>query len=219
MTITTGLKTSQVYTMAAICLVLGLVLGYSFRGSQTRATAAPVQAAAAENTPAPPAAQPPTMAGGHLMPTLDQMRQMADKKAEPLLAQLKSDPNNAGLAIQIAKIYTSTHQFKEAASYYEKSLQIAPKDATARIELASCRYYAGEIDEAVTQLQKVLEQDPKNANSLFNLGMIKWKGKSDAGGAVAEWRQLLRSNPELDEAKKAQVQKLIAEASQPKATE
>jgi hypothetical protein len=31
----------------------------------------------------------------HPTPTLDDMKRMADKKAEPLLAKLKTDPNNA----------------------------------------------------------------------------------------------------------------------------
>ena len=35
------------------------------------------------------------------------------------------------------------------------------------------------------QLQQVLKTDPKNANVLFNLGMMKWKGKDDAAGAIA----------------------------------
>lgn len=156
--------------------------------------------------------------GSHPMPTLDQMKEMADKKAEPVLAQLKTDPNNAGLLIQVAKIYETTHQFKEASTYYQKSLQINPKDAETRIEMASCLYYDGDPDGAITQLQQVLQDQPKDVNSLFNLGMIKWKGKNDANGAIAAWRQLLKSNPTLEDAKKVQIQRLIAEAGQPAST-
>jgi cytochrome c-type biogenesis protein CcmH/NrfG len=142
------------------------------------------------------------------------MKQMADTKAGPLLTQLKSDPNNAGLLIQVGKIYESTHQFKEAAGYFEKSLVIDSRNVAIRTEMASCMYYAGDVDGAISQLQQSLQDGPKDANSLFNLGMIKWKGKSDASGAVAAWRQLLKSNPDLEDAKKTQVQKLITEAEQ-----
>ncbi len=217
MTTTSGLKTTQVYTMAAICLVLGLALGYLFRGSQTQAATAPVPAATAPNTPAAPAPQPAAMGGAaHPTPTLDQMRQMADKKAEPLLAKLKTDPNNADVLLQVAKIYEATHQFPEAASYFQKASKVNPKDANVRIQLASCLFYIGDNDGAIAQLQKVLQDHPKDVNSLFNLGFIQWKGKNDGPGAVATWRQLLRSHPELEQAKKGQVQRLIAEASQPK---
>ena len=148
------------------------------------------------------------------MPSLEQMKQMADTKAGPLLEQLKSDPKNANLLIQVARIYESTHQFKQAADYYQQSLAINPKDVATRIELASCLYYSGDVDGAIGQLQQTLKDDPKNADSLFNLGMISWQGKNDVGGALTAWEKLLKSNPNLEPKKKAQVEKLIADAKQ-----
>ena len=145
------------------------------------------------------------------MPTLDQMKQMADKKAEPLLEKLKSDPKNSDLLIQTGKIYLATHQFKEAAAYYDKALQVDPKNVPIRTEMASCLYYSGDVDGAISQLQQALHYNPKDANSLFNLGMIKWQGKQDSKGALAAWQQLLRSNPELSPERRAKVQKLMAD--------
>jgi cytochrome c-type biogenesis protein CcmH/NrfG len=194
----------QVYAMATICLALGLALGYLFRGSETRSSAA---------APDSQAVQRPAQ-GAMQMPTLDQMKQMADKKAEPLLAQLKSDPNNAGLLVQVAKIYQATHQFQDAANYYQKAVNANPKDVPTRTALAACLYYNGDVDGAISQLQQSLKEAPKDANSLFNLGMIRWKGKKDAQGAVQAWQQLLKSNPTLQDDKKAQVEKLIADARQ-----
>jgi cytochrome c-type biogenesis protein CcmH/NrfG len=196
-------QAKQVYAMAAVCLVVGLAIGYLFRGSQS---------------PAPPVlemggSQPTAIAdamGGH-MPSLEQMKQMADKKAAPLLEKLKSDPNNTDLLIQVGKIYNSTHQFKEAAGYYDKAVQVDPKNVAIRTEMASCLYYSGDVDGAISQLQQSLHYDPKDANSLFNLGMMKWQGKQDSKGAVAAWQQLLKSNPQLGADRKATVQKLMAD--------
>jgi len=139
---------------------------------------------------------------------------MADKKAEPLLAQLKNDPNNADLLKQVAKIYLATHQFKDAANYYGKALEMNPKDVTARTAMASCLYFDGDVDGALAQLQQALKDNPKDADSLFNLGMIRWKGKNDTAGALQAWDQLLKSNPKLESDKKAQVEKLIAQLKQ-----
>ena len=147
---------------------------------------------------------------GGQMPSLEEMKQMADKKAAPLLEKLKGEPNNSDLLIQVGKIYQSTHQFKEAADYYDKALQVDPKNVAIRTELASCLYYNGDVDEAITQLQKGLQYDPKDANSLFNLGMMKWQGKKDNKGALAVWQELLKSNPQLSPDRKATVQKLMA---------
>jgi len=189
---------------AAICLVLGVPLGYFFRGSQ----ASPIAASA------PAATQPATTASAPQMPTLEQMKQMADKQAQPLLAKLQNDPKNPDLLAGVGSIYESAHQFKEAADYYEKSLAIKPEKVAVRNEMASCLYYAGDVDGALKQLAQSLKDDPKNADSLFNLGMIRWQGKNDVSGAVTTWKQLLKLNPNLEEQKKAQVQRLIADATQ-----
>ncbi|HEX8817218.1 MAG TPA: tetratricopeptide repeat protein, partial [Terriglobales bacterium] len=201
-----------------ICLALGLALGYLFRGSQTQATTA----SAATSTQTGQTGMPPAMAAQAAqgqgqppqMPSLEQMKAMALKKAEPLIAQLKTDPNNADLLKQVARIYESTHQFKDAADYLGKAVAVNPKDVATRGEMASCLYYSGDVDGAIDQLQQALKVDPKDANSLFNLGMIRWKGKNDSKGAVEAWDQLLKSNPNLENAKKSQVQKLMAEAKQ-----
>lgn len=204
---TEGWSSIHVYVMATICLVLGVALGYFFRGSKAPATEAPPRSAAQ--------AQSPAQAGmAQQVPTMDQMKHMADTKVEPLLAQLKGDPNNTNLLKQIAKIYLSAHQFKDAADYYGRILETNPKDVETRSEMAACLFYNGDVDSALAQLQLALRYDPRNADSLFNLGMIRWKGKNDTAGALEAWNQLLQSNPQLGSDKKAQVEKLIAEARQ-----
>ena len=119
----------QVYAMAALCLLVGLAVGYLFRGSQSLVP--PVQQASA----APPTA--PAGMGGR-MPALMDMKAIADRQAAPLLEKLKNDPNNKDLLMQLGQIYKSTHQFKEAAGYYGKATQVEPKNVALRTEMASC---------------------------------------------------------------------------------
>ncbi len=199
-------QAKQVYAMAVICLAVGLAIGYLFRGSQSPAPAPPAAKSQANAQPSAPAGG---MAGQ--MPSIEQMKQMADKKAEPLLEKLKSNPNDSKLLIQVGNIYIATHQFKEAASYFDKSLQIDPKNVAIRTEMASCLYYSGDVDGAISQLQQSLQYNPKDANSLFNLGLIKWQGKKDSKGALVAWQELLKLNPQLDPGRKAKVQKLMAD--------
>ena len=196
-------QAKQVYAMAAVCLVVGLAIGYLFRGSQSPAPAAQPMADA----------QPSPHAGGMggQTPTLEQMKKMADAKAAPLLEKLKGDPTNSDLLMQVGNIYEATHQFKEAADYYNKALQVNPKNVAIRTQLASSLYYNGDVDGAISQLQQALHYDPKDANSLFNLGMMKWQGKQDSKGALAAWQELLKSNPQLSPDRKATVQKLMAD--------
>lgn len=188
--------------VAAICLVVGLLVGYFFLRGATRAVK-PLQIAASPATPT-------GAAGMHPKLTVDQMKQMADVQASTLLEKSQADPNNAWLLIQIASIHQSTHQFKEAADYFQRALKIDPKNVSARTELASCLYYSGDAEGALSQLNQALKYKPADPNSLFNLGMINYRGKDDPKGAVATWRELLKTHRDLD--RRVIVEKMIAEA-------
>ena len=124
-TVASAWQVKQVYAMAVISLVVGLAIGYLFRGSQSPALS-PTQPVAAS--------QSPHAAGGMggQMPSLEQMKQMADDKAAPLLEQLKGDPNNTVLLTKVGDLYQATHQFKEAAGYYDKALHVDPKNVSIR---------------------------------------------------------------------------------------
>ena len=154
--------------------------------------------------------------GNHPKLTLEQMKQMADVQASSLVQKSKAEPKNAALLVQIAGIYQSTHQFKEAATYFQSALKIDPKNVPARTAMASCMYYSGDVDGAIDQLNQALKYSPKDPNTLFNLGMIKYQGKKDSAGAIATWQQLLKLNPNLD--RKPIVEQMIAEAKGSSAT-
>jgi cytochrome c-type biogenesis protein CcmH/NrfG len=202
---------TQVIALSAVCLVVGLVLGYLLRGSAPAAPTAKLAApeAAAAGRAAMLATMPHDTAP-HPAATLDDMKRMADKKAEPLLAKLRRDPNSAETLNQLGILYRATHQFKEAEGYYEKALQADTKNVNVRTDLASCLYYVGDVDGAIAQLQKSLSYDPKHAGTLMNLGIIEWKGKNDVNAAVAAWDKLLKLNPDFPQ--KESVEHMIAEA-------
>jgi len=191
----------QVGIVAAFCLALGLVMGFTARGIQGRQEVA--NAAAVATRPSP-------STGAHA-PGLQDMKRMADKQAAPLLAQLESKPNDGALLTQLGALYHSTHQFKDAAGYFSRAVQSDPNNVPLRNRLALSLYRSGDVDGSMAQLSEALRRDPKDANSLFNLGMIRLQGKSDGKGAVAAWQRLLKSNPQLSADRKAQVQKLMAD--------
>jgi len=197
-----ALHSKQVFGLAAVCLVVGFVVGYTLLG---------------KNAAPKVASQPPTTAGAptgsmanHPKLTMEQMKQMAAVQASALIEKSKSDPKNSQLLIQIAGIYQATHQFKEASDYFDRALKIDPNNTAARTQMASCLYYSGDADGALAQLNQALKTNPKDVNALFNLGMIKYRAKNDNAGAIAAWEQLLKSNPSLD--RKPEVEQLIAEA-------
>jgi cytochrome c-type biogenesis protein CcmH/NrfG len=218
-------QSAKVYAKAAFCLVLGLAIGYLVRESRSPAMQA---GARAEKSPLPSdsttgvsgmaslggmkqvAVRHGAAMGGGRMPTLEEMKHMADTKAASPLEKLKTDPNNTVLLSQIGAMYHTTHQFRQAAVYYDRAVQADPKNIALRTKLASSLYRGDDIDGAIKELNQALKYDPKDANALFDLGMIKLNGKHDGKGALAAWQQLLRSNPQLGQDRKATVQKLMA---------
>ena len=195
----------QTYTLAIVCLVIGVAIGYLVRGS----AAAPTAAARPTATQAEAA---PAGMGQQKMPTLEDMKRMADKQAGPLLDKLKSDPKDVQTLNKTALTYKSAHQFGEAITYFQKALAIDPKNVPIRTDMASCMYYTGDVDGAIAQLEKSLTYDPKHAGTLMNLGIIKWKGKDDVNGAIAAWQTLLKADPNFPQ--KDRIESLIAEAKQ-----
>lgn len=196
---------TRVYLKAAICLVVGLAVGYLLRGSRSSASSVLPAASVAKSSVRAGAMGAREMPGG-----AGHMQQMANKQAAPLLERLKSDPNNSALLIQVGGIYHTTHQFKQAAEYYDKALQVDPKNVAIRTKLASSLFRMGDADGAIAQLNQALSYDPKDANALFDLGVVKLNGKQDGKGALAAWQRLLKSNPQLSADRKATVQKLMA---------
>lgn len=194
---------SHVFLQAAICLVLGVMVGFLIRGPRTASAA---RRATSGN--APPVTG--SMAGVKQV-TPNQLKHMADKQAQPLLAQLWSTPNDPELLAKLGYIYYVTRNFNEASGYYKRSVAIKD-NAVVRTELGRAYYYAGDPDSAIAEFEKVLKVDPNNANALYNLGLIKWQHKFDADAAVAAWQQLLKKNP--NHPRRAEVEKLIAEAKQ-----
>lgn len=198
------LKATQVYAMATLCLMIGLTIGYLMRSSQL---AVPAMQIAANSTQPHAAGKDPV----HSRPSLEQMRQMSDKQAAPLLEKVKANPNDSALLLQIGAIYHTTHRFKEAADYYQRALEKDPRSVAIRTKLASSLYRNGDVDGAVAQLNQALKYEPKDANALFDLGMIKLQGQGDGKGAIAAWQRLLKSNPDLSPDRKATVLKLMAD--------
>ncbi len=190
----------QVLLLSGLFLLLGLAIGYFFLG--TKLSTAPTANARPQANLLPQGATHPKLSP-------DQLKQMAAVQTSALIEKLKTDPTNVPLLMQVATIFNASHQCSEASEYYNRVLKADPKNLLARTELASCLYSTGDADGAIAQLNQSLKIKPSDANSLFNLGVIKWKGKNDPAGAIAAWQELLKSNPNLE--RRPVVEHMIAE--------
>jgi len=194
----------QVAALMVICLAVGIAGGWLIR--QTHARGGSSEAA----YKAPVSSQLPAPLHSPASPSLEQVKAAIDAQAAPLLAQLKGNANDFAPLVNLGNLYYDAKQYPTAIEYYQKALAIQPKDTSVRTDMATAIWYAGNADRAITEFQKVLTEDPNKANALFNLGIVKWRGKKDAAGAISLWQGLLATTPNYDE--RAQVEDLIHQA-------
>ncbi len=183
--------------LMAVCLMAGVAGGWAIRGARrTGETDSPKIANAAQPaTISAPTAQTPNPA---------QLKSMADNQAGPLILRLKTDPKNTDLLINIGNLYYDAQQYPVAIDYYGRALQIMPSDAAVRTDMATAYWYMGNADSAIAEFNKALTYAPTNPSTLFNLGLVKWQGRHDSAGAIADWKKLLATNPNYEARDKVQ---------------
>lgn len=175
--------------LAAACLVVGVAGGWFIHGPQAQATGA---------AKAPEASVAANGAGAPQAPSPARLKELADAQAAPLLDKLKSDGANPDLLISVGNIYYDAQQYPVAIDYYGRALKARPSDAAVRTDMATAYWYMGNADTALAEFDKALTYAPTNPNTLFNRGLVRWKGKGDGVGASADWKKLLATNPTYD---------------------
>jgi len=189
---------TQAYVLAAFCLLLGVALGYLFRGSASTAT----QASAATPSATAPHA-----------PEADPNAQAAlAQAAAPLLEAVNKDPKDYDALVKLGDLFYDGKQFPGAIQYYERALVIHPDNPDVRTDMGTAYWYTGDADKAITELQTSLKYRPGHPQTLFNLGWVRWQGKTDPKGAVEAWEQLLKANPDYPQ--RQQVEQYIAKAKE-----
>jgi cytochrome c-type biogenesis protein CcmH/NrfG len=201
----------QAYTLAVITLAIGIAVGYFARGSAPVSTAG--ESAQATSVPAGMGNAP---MGSAELPGIGSTQpqqaspEMLAKAAEPLLAQLKTNPKDVDTIVKLGNLYYDGQAYPQAIEYYEKAIALQPDNADVRTDLGTAYWYTGNADKAIASFEKALAIRPNHAPTLFNLGIVKWQGKKDPKGAIVAWEKLLQTNPDYPQ--KNQVQMLIERA-------
>ncbi len=194
-----GATGMQAYLLAAFCLVLGVALGYLFRGSASPAAQPAVVAAAVQQD------------NGSAKPGAEALAAVA-QAAAPYLEAVKQNPNDYDSLVKLGNVFYDGQQFPEAVGYYERALVIHPENADVRTDMGTAYWYAGNADKAVAAMEISLKYRPGHPQTLFNLGWVRWQGKADPKGAIEAWQQLLKANPDYPQ--KQQVEQYIAKAKE-----
>jgi cytochrome c-type biogenesis protein CcmH/NrfG len=194
---------TQAYVLAVFCLLLGVGLGYLFRGSAPN-TAQAAAAATSQQGTAPQQGSDPRQ-----QPSAEMQAAVA-QAAAPLLEAVNKNPKDYDSLIQLGNVFYDGQQFPNAIQYYERALAIHPENPDVRTDMGTAYWYTGDADKAVAAMETSLKYRPGHAQTLFNLGWVRWQGKQDPKGAIEAWQQLLKVNPDYPQ--KQQVEQYIAKA-------
>ena len=192
---------TQAYFLAAFCLLLGVALGYLFRGSASPAASAAT--VAQQGSQARPQAPSPA--------TADVQAGLA-QTAAPLLDAVNKNPNDYDSLVKLGNVFYDGQQYPSAIQYYERALVIHPENPDVRTDMGTAYWYTGDADKAIEAMQTSLKYRPGHPQTLFNLGWVRWQGKADPKGAVEAWEQLLKANPDYPQ--RQQVEQYIAKAKE-----
>ena len=185
--------------LALVCLAVGIAGGWLLRDVKKQGAAK--QQDVAQNA----------QSAGQQQPGLNaaQLKTAADTQAAPMLEQLKLHPTDATLLTNIGNVYYDAQQYQAAVDYYGRVLQQAPSDVAVRTDMGTAYWYMGNADAALAEFDKALGYAPNNPNTLFNRGLVLWRGKHDAAGAQADWQKLLAASPNYEG--RGQVEQMLNE--------
>lgn len=195
-----GWTNTQVYTAIVVVLIVGGLGGYLLHSSGT-----PAETSSTASSTPPPAGMslPPS-------PLASAPAQRLESEAKPLLSRLDANPKDVSALTELGNLYFDAAQYATAIGYYTRSLNEAPKNPDVRTDMGIAYYYTGDADRALKEFDQALKDDPRHVQTLFNVGVVKDKGKNDPKGAIAAWESLLKIDPAYPERPK--VESMLAEA-------
>src|SRR5215831_10627941 len=121
----------QAYVLASFCLVLGVALGYLFRGSAPSALQA---SNPAQTTNAPS--------------DRTQAQAALQQSVAPLLDAVNRNPADYDALVKLGDMYYDGQQFSNAIQYYQRALAIHPENPDVCTDMGTAYWYSGNADRA-----------------------------------------------------------------------
>ncbi|MBI2953268.1 MAG: tetratricopeptide repeat protein [Chloroflexi bacterium] len=127
------------------------------------------------------------------------------QRISTLQDQVKNDPQDVKVLVELGALLFQSQQFARAADIYNKALDIDPANNDVRLQLGVAYFYQGMSGTAIREIRKVIDADPKQIEPHYQLAIALSHGDPpDIDGAIAEWQEVIKLAPDSDIAKRAQ---------------
>lgn len=91
---------------------------------------------------------------------------------ESLKERVEASPNDSTLLNHLAQILHDASRYEEAAVYYNKYLELAPKNIQGWLDLANVYAAVQEWEKALDASQSLLDFVPDHPSAMYNMGAI-----------------------------------------------
>jgi tetratricopeptide (TPR) repeat protein len=184
---------------AVIFLAVGFLAGYitdaqmNWNGRQKAA-----QAAAMPSEMPPPTSAASAAAGG-AMPQQGLPEGHPPIDTAAILQQMETmatrNPQDADVRLKLANFLYDQKQYDKAIEWYQRALQLDPKNVNAHTDLGTAYFYTGRPQDALHEYDKSLEINPQHEPTLLNSIVVNLQGTHDLAAAQKAWDRLDKLNP------------------------
>ena len=189
-------ETTITVITAVVFLAVGFLAGYITDAQLNwSARQKPAATAAPSEMPASGAASQSTTGAG--MPGLPEGHPPIDtaaivKQLQEMAAQNPKDPD---VRLKLANFLYDQRQYSQAIEWYQRALELDPKNVNAHTDLGTAYFYLGRSQDALAEYRKSLQLDPKHEATLLNTIVVNLKGTHDLAAAQQAWDRLNKLNP------------------------
>ncbi len=116
------------------------------------------------------------------------------------------NPRDPQPRLRLANYLYDQQQWAKAIEWYQKALELDPKNVSARTDLGTALYNVGRAQDALREYRKSLEIDPKHEPTIFNSIVVNLHGTGNLAAAQQAFERLSKLNPNypgLDRLKQA----------------
>ena len=122
-----------------------------------------------------------------------------------LMQKIAANPKDYASLLALGDLYFNSGDFKNAQTFYKKSVEVDPKKDSAWVAYGAAAYNAGDDATAQAAWEKAIAVNPNNAEAHYDLGFLYLSQKPpQEAKAKAQWLEVVRIDPKSELAKSVQ---------------
>jgi len=184
---------------AVIFLAVGFLAGYitDYQVNWSAHQRSASVAAAASPLPSADSPSPNAAAGAMPQQGLPEGHPPIDNAAmiQQMEEMAQQNPKDLETRLKIANLLYDQKAYSKAIEWYERALELDPKNVNALTDLGTAYFYTGRPQDALREYNKSLEINPQHEPTLLNAIVVNLEGTHDVAAAQKDWDKLHQLDP------------------------